>query len=80
MRHHFTTQLPHRSAECTITESLDTIYINISCSNYDDLHEDTDYLLWLFPIISRYENDKRQVIVTSPNSDLVGVLEVGADN
>lgn len=74
MRHHFTKQLSRRSVELEIIEALDAIYLNLSCSNVDNLQDDVEFILWLFPIISRYENDTRPVVITSSNSDLTGVL------
>jgi hypothetical protein len=74
MRHQFTANLPRRSVELEIIEALDAIYLNLSCSNVDNLQEDMEFMLWLLPIISRYENDTRPVVITSPNSEITGVI------
>jgi hypothetical protein len=80
MRHHFKKQLPLRSVELEITEALDAIYIQISCSNYDGLQHDMDFTMWLLPIVSRYDTDKRPNIITCPHSHSTYVVEGNAED
>ena len=80
MKHLFQIQLPQRSASLEIIETISEVYVNLWFSKYGDFNDLQLVTDWMLPIFSRYENDKRPVVVTSPSSNLTGVIEGSGDN
>jgi hypothetical protein len=66
MRHFFTIQLPQRTGSLEIVETISEVYINLSFSRYGDFGDVQEVTDWLFPILHRYENDKRPLIMVHP--------------
>jgi hypothetical protein len=75
-------QLPQRKVSLTIDEQTDKILVNVNYEKTGEFGDNEDLKLWLEPIFSQFENDKRPIVtsglIVGKTITLVGDQDSGA--